>query len=61
MFDEVKGYFRKQIDDMFFGDNEIQQVSETSFNISDPDDHVIEVTVKDKDGNLKKWKITEVK
>ena len=56
MFDEVKEFFRKRIEQLFFGDNEIQGVSENYL-----DEPIIIVSVKDKDGNLKKWKITEVK
>lgn len=61
MFDEIKELFRAHINRMFFGDNEIQCVSESALDISDPENTVIEVTVKDAEGNKRKFKITEVK
>ena len=59
MFDEVKELFRAHINRMFFGQNEIQSV--TALDITDPDNVVISVSLKDKDGNKRLFRITEVK
>ena len=61
MFDEIREFFRKQIDNMFFGDNTIISVSETAMDFANPDDTVTEIVVEDKNGDRRTWRITEVK
>lgn len=61
MFDEIREFFRKQIDKMFFGDNTIISVSETAMDFANPDDTVTEIVVEDSNGDRRTWRITEVK
>ena len=61
MFDEMRGLFRRHIDRLFFGDNEIQSVSEKSLRFDDPEYTELEVVVKDINRNNKMFRIIEIK